>query len=76
MMPCRFIDVISCKVVSLYPENGKRNLPTHIVYVVLFEAQSGRILGILVCAMHEGRNIVYVVYMELMYLYIGGREHN
>ena len=48
MMPCRFGDVMACKLLILNPGNTKVNLPTIIVYVLLFNATTGKLLAITV----------------------------
>ena len=50
-MPCYSPpdDIISCKLVCMYPENFKRfGLSSHIVYVVLFDAKTGKLLSLMV----------------------------
>ena len=53
-MPCYSPsdDVIACKLVSVYPGNGKLGISSHIVYVLLFQASTGRLLSIM-----EGESI-------------------
>ena len=46
MMPCRFGNVVACKLLSLYPNNGQHDLPTILVYVLLFDAATGSLLAI------------------------------
>ena len=51
MMPCCLpVDnIISCKLICMYPQNHKRyGLSTHIVYILVFDATSGRLMSILV----------------------------
>ena len=51
MMPCYSPsdNIISCKLICMYPENYKRyGLSTHIVYIVLFDAQTGQLLSLMV----------------------------
>lgn len=50
MMPCYSAreNAISVKLVCLMPENGKYNKPTHIVYIALFNAQTGVLEAIMV----------------------------
>ena len=53
-MPCYSPsdDVVACKLVSVYPSNGKLGISSHIVYVLLFQASSGKLLSIM-----EGESI-------------------
>jgi alanine dehydrogenase len=38
---------LSCKLVSVFPKNGERGLPTHQAAVMLFDADSGRPIALL-----------------------------
>jgi ornithine cyclodeaminase/alanine dehydrogenase-like protein (mu-crystallin family) len=48
MMPCysAFDDLTALKVISLYPDNKSRGLPTIIVHVLLFE--NGKLVAFMV----------------------------
>ena len=50
LMPCLSPEdnVISCKLVSVYPKNAQYGISSHIVYVLLFDATSGKLLAIMV----------------------------
>ena len=51
MMPCYSSDYggpVSCKLVSLFPGNSALGKPTHIVYVLLFDAVTGEPIAIMV----------------------------
>lgn len=49
-MPCysSFDNVISCKIISLYSDNKKYDAPTIIVYVLMFDADTGKLISIMV----------------------------
>ena len=49
-MPCYsgFENIMACKIISLYSDNKKYNAPTIIVYVLLFDADNGKLLSIMV----------------------------
>ena len=49
-MPCLSPEdnVISCKLVSVYPKNAQYGISSHIVYVLLFDATSGKLLAMMV----------------------------
>ena len=49
-MPCLSPEdnVISCKLVSVYPKNAQFGISSHIVYVLLFDATSGKLLAMMV----------------------------
>jgi hypothetical protein len=49
-MPCYsgFDNIMACKIISLYSDNKKYNAPTIIVYVLLFDADNGKLLSIMV----------------------------
>ena len=49
-MPCLSPEdnVISCKLVSVYPKNVQYGISSHIVYVLLFDATSGKLLAMMV----------------------------
>ncbi len=50
LMPCRSNadNIISVKLVSLYPGNNRMGLPSHIVYVCLFDATTGVLKAVMV----------------------------
>ena len=51
MMPCYSPadNIISCKLICMYPENEKRyGLSTHIVYIIVFDATTGKLLSMMV----------------------------
>jgi len=52
VMPAVYGDVMGAKLVTLYPDNGSRGLPTHQAVVALFRADTGEPL-----AMMDGRLI-------------------
>ncbi|MFZ0312276.1 MAG: ornithine cyclodeaminase family protein [Candidatus Korobacteraceae bacterium] len=52
VMPAVYGDVMGAKLVSLYPDNGSRGLPTHQAVIALFRADTGEPL-----AMMDGRLI-------------------
>lgn len=52
VMPAVYGDVMGAKLVTLYPENGARGIPTHQAVIALFNAQTGEPL-----AMMDGRLI-------------------
>ena len=51
MMPCYSKaddDLIACKLVSVYPQNTKLGISSHIVYVFLFDAANGELQAVMV----------------------------
>jgi len=52
VMPAVYGDVMGAKLVTLYPDNGTRGLPTHQAVIALFRAETGEPL-----AMMDGRLI-------------------
>jgi ornithine cyclodeaminase/alanine dehydrogenase-like protein (mu-crystallin family) len=52
VMPAVYGDVMGAKLVTLYPDNGSRGLPTHQAVIALFRADTGEPL-----AMMDGRLI-------------------
>src|ERR1700683_2714341 len=52
IMPAVYGDVMGAKLVTLYPDNGSRGLPTHQAVIALFRADTGEPL-----AMMDGRLI-------------------
>jgi len=55
IMPCYSKadnNLIACKLVSLYPKNTSLGIPTHIVYVLLFDASNGELKAVM-----EGNSI-------------------
>jgi len=52
VMPAVYGDVMGAKLVTLYPDNGARGLPTHQAVIALFRAETGEPL-----AMMDGRLI-------------------
>lgn len=52
VMPAVYGDVMGAKLVTLFPENGARGIPTHQAVIALFNAQTGEPL-----AMMDGRLI-------------------
>ena len=50
LMPCysEADNVIACKVLGIYPKNKQYDMPSHIVYVFLFDASNGNLLAMLV----------------------------
>ena len=50
LMPClsKEDNVIACKLVSVYPQNSKYGISSHIVYVLLFDATTGSLLAFMV----------------------------
>lgn len=49
LMPCfsGFDNIMACKIISLYSDNRQYNAPTIIVYVLLFDADTGKLLTIM-----------------------------
>ena len=58
-MPCLSPEdnVISCKLVSVYPKNVQYGISSHIVYVLLFDATSGKLLAMMVIFFFEKKKI-------------------
>ena len=58
-MPCLSPEdnVISCKLVSVYPKNVQYGISSHIVYVLLFDATSGKLLAMMVIFFFEEKKI-------------------
>ncbi len=52
VMPAVYGDVMGAKLVTFYPDNGSRGLPTHQAVIALFRADTGEPL-----AMMDGRLI-------------------
>lgn len=47
VMPAVYGDVMGAKLVSFYPENGARGLPTHLAMIVLSRAETGEPLAVM-----------------------------
>ena len=59
MMPCYSPadKIISCKLICMYPQNQKRyGLSTHIVYIVVFDADTGKLLSLMVSTLLNYEN--------------------
>ena len=39
-------DTLAAKLVSVYPNNDKKDLPTHLAHVLLYEAETGRLKAV------------------------------
>ena len=51
MMPCYSKadnNLIACKLVSVYPQNTKLGISSHIVYIFLFDGSSGELKAVMV----------------------------
>lgn len=50
LMPCysKADNVISCKIVCVYPQNTQKGISSHIVYVLLFDATTGNLRAFMV----------------------------
>ncbi|MGA2373008.1 MAG: ornithine cyclodeaminase family protein [Candidatus Korobacteraceae bacterium] len=47
VMPAVYRDVMGAKLVTLYPDNGSRGLPTHQAVIALFRAETGEPLAVM-----------------------------
>jgi hypothetical protein len=58
MMPCysAFENVLSCKMLCLYSDNKKYDAPTIVVYVLLFDADNGKLISIMVMTFNHSRD--------------------
>ena len=70
MMPCYSPadNIISCKLICMYPENEKRyGLSTHIVYIIVFDATTGKLLSMMVRilkSINESNETVYFFFQH------------
>ena len=51
MMPCYSKadnNLIACKLVSVYPQNTKLGISSHIVYIFMFDGSSGELKAVMV----------------------------
>ena len=50
LMPCysKADNIISCKIVCVYPQNTQKGISSHIVYVLLFNASTGNLQALMV----------------------------
>ena len=70
MMPCYSPadNIISCKLICMYPENEKRyGLSTHIVYIIVFDATTGKLLSMMVRILkstNESNEMVAIIFFS------------
>ena len=70
MMPCYSPadNIISCKLICMYPENEKRyGLSTHIVYIIVFDATTGKLLSMMVRilkSINESNEMVAIIFFS------------
>jgi len=55
IMPAVYGDVLGAKLVTVYPDNGTRGLPTHLASILLFRAATGEPIAVM-----DGRLITEV----------------
>ena len=51
-------DTLAAKLVSVYPNNHKKGLPSHLAHVLLYEAETGSLKAVSIKVSKRNKNLV------------------